>query len=335
MKTASKLTQIAGTLHVSPKDERLHYKYALHEGVLPVLLELSRKQSITSQFNFIRDFFHEKVQARDFIYLPLPYFNTDGENFNDIVRMLAGPRFTKGAVKKFGTCLEKYGVNFLNNYYEYRQVIDAWNLNPDDLFNLDHFKALPFSICFAYKGSGVIFKRYTIERVHTLLTSPDADVRTDLIHMGHRLDFLPEYELREMLPRKPKSLLQLHDFVSEALLKWNVPNVPLEQDLMFLNGLPLDEYVIEVPVTSYDLIDTSRDLKHCVHGYYERVIKKYCQIINLLQDGRRVYTLELRPKDQSYVIVQFKGLRNNSEMETELGKPYQEKLLRLIELYLL
>ena len=53
----SKITQYAGSLYVPPKDERLHYTHAQREGILPVLIELSRKQSIRSEFNFILDFF--------------------------------------------------------------------------------------------------------------------------------------------------------------------------------------------------------------------------------------------------------------------------------------
>jgi hypothetical protein len=171
---------------------------------------------------------------------------------------------------------------------------------------------------------------YTIKRIWGIIADADTHIldETQRLFMFNVDKF--EDTIKKSFPKKPKSIIEIHDAIYLALMNAKKTNYLLDQDVAFLDGRLLFEYVIEVPKDSFALISTSIELKHCVSGYDQAVIKKKCQIINLLKNKKRIFTLELVVKEGSFEIRQFKGYANENSMEGEKGAAYRNELLEMI-----
>lgn len=134
------------------------------------------------------------------------------------------------------------------------------------------------------------------------------------------------------MPKKPKSLRKLHDYLSKALIPHTKKGIPLNQELEFLDGMVVEGFTIEVPKMSNDLIETSIELEHCVHTYKDRVRNGFCNVINLKKEGRRVYTLKIeKEEDGLHLVSQFKGHQNEDSMEGPSGERIRGEILLLIQ----
>ena len=155
-----------------------------------------------------------------------------------------------------------------------------------------------------------------------------------LLHeCGELIRWLSPLELLIITCNFPLKLIlvrDIHDEISRRTRKLKRNIRPLHQEIIFLDGVSFNDFTIEVPKDTADLINTSDEMNHCVHGYDERVIRKKCQIINLKKDNKRIYTIELVPKGGIYQIDQFKGYNNESSMEGPSGYKYQRELIHLI-----
>jgi hypothetical protein len=301
---------------------KILYESARKKQDLHALQEYSRNYTIRAEFKFLGNFFDQKVEKGQFELLALPHFNTDLETFRGVVEKLAGPLFSKGLVKKFGTHLEKYGVTFLNNYFQMMTLRALLPLTLDQLMALNHSYALPINSREKYLSVEKILEYYTPQRIIKLLSTYEIDWCQDLVGYS-------DAQLERWLPQKPKSFREIHDVLSDSILKVKHENVPLNQSLSLLDGKSLDNYVIEVPMESKTLIQTSKELHHCVHTFKDAILAGRCQIINLLENGKRKYTVEIR-NDGEYFIGQFKGCRNEASMEGPPGDILRQKLINLI-----
>ena len=291
----------------------------------------SENQIIRDYFSFLGSIYQELTEAHKFKYLPLLELEKP-TTFEDVVRTLAGIRFNKGMIRKFGEETKKHGTVFLNNVYHLNLIYHDRPLNLDDVLNLDHSRILKKEM--VRYGSAFIFIRdnYSLKRMFTLMTADKTTTIGQLegmLHYNLRTDI--ELPLKESFPRRPKNFKEIHDVVSKKILDILYINKPLNQDIDFLHNLKLLGYEIEVPVWSDDLKETSRELKHCVYTYGNKVIQKKCQILNLKKDGKRFFTVELVPEGDTYKITEFKGLNNDSTMERNAGKKCRSHLLRMIE----
>ena len=64
--------------------------------------------------------------------------------------------------------------------------------------------------------------------------------------------------------------------------------------------------------------------------YVDNILKGQCQILNLLENSRRKYTVELVEEKEGYVICQIKGRFNNDEMEGIKGKGLRKELCKIV-----
>lgn len=324
------MSAVRYTLKVSNQEKRSYQKWQA-EGDTDSLNTVCQSYWIRSNFKFLGPYYDQLIETQKFELLPFPYFSVEGEDFKGVVEKLAGKSFTKGLVKKFGEATRKYGVNFLNNVWELNLVYHKSPLNFDQVVNLNHSKVLPRGIHREARGLELVLNFYTPQRILTLLSTANDEFLKDTVLMARKFQSLTREELKEVLPKKPSHFRDVHNAFSRSLLKEESPNVPLKQDLRFLHGLRLGEYVIEVPADSHDLISTAIELQHCVHCYAERIKAKECQIINLMKKHNRHYTVELVPSFKRYNIVQFKGFKNEDSMEGPEGRLYREELLKMIK----
>jgi hypothetical protein len=328
---SDRIFKLLPTLQVSSSDIKLLYEHAWKSKNLITLNELSLNYGIKAEFKFLGEFYDQKIKAQEFQFLALPYFLTDRENFMTIVQKLTGPKYSKGILKKFGVQVEKYGVSFLNNYLELSPVMKKLNLTMDELMSLDHSHLLPKNLTDKIEGLDYILSRFSKGRAHILMSTADSDTTHELQIIAVSAARFSEEKIKNWLPRKPKSLKEIHDKLSEGILKETTKDVPLMQDIFHFHGQACGEFIIEVPEGSHDLVRTSTELKHCVHAYKDAIIKKNCQILNLIKDGQRIYTVELRKSEEKYFIWQFRGFQNENSMESSNGDELRKKLLELME----
>jgi hypothetical protein len=325
--------QISGlvkNIHLKAEQEKILYHEAQIANRIESIEILLQTYSVQGEFKFLGAFFETSVQKKSFHLLPLPLFSVDREDFKGVVEKITGRRYAPGLVKKFGKKTEEFGVAFLNNVYLLCQIYLNSNLNLDQVLNLDHSQQLTPQVIAPAKSLLPILESYSLNRAFKVLTPSNQNYLEETTRLLQGENELTR--VLEQLPSKPRSFKDIHDSVSITLLKKNRPDLPLNQDIAFLHGKILKNFVIQVPATSFDLISTSMELNHCVHGYDRMVIKKECQIINLTRFGKRHYTIELRPENGGYVIAQFKGKANDSTMEGHSGDGHRQELQRLLNM---
>lgn len=314
----------------SPQKLKQLYSLAQKNSDVDLLNNISQTEVIESVFNFLGEFFLINRAHGNYHLLPLPIFSTENKSFKDLVKFLTLEKFKNGHLKKFGLLTEKFGVVFLNNFYFLKNIYPPGSLNIDQVLNLDHSRQLDHGVIdlideFTFD---FFFKKYSLKRTMNLLLNTHEMEIDDTYRM---VDQNPDYrEIMEILPKKPKSFREIHDAVSGKVITNNQLNLPLNQSIQFLNGEKVGDFIIEVPRSTKNLIDTSRDLSHCVHSYTKLVINGECQILNLLKNGKRIYTVEIIISKESPLIRQFKGSHNESSMEGFEGEEIRQKICRLI-----
>jgi|GEM_PF-1156885 len=317
------------TLTVSPQNTREAYRVAQENNCIEILDELVKDYTIREDFKFLGEFYDKCIEKKKYALLPPPAFSTAGEEFKGVVKKLTEDQFHRGMLKKFGVCTDKYGVIFLNNVFLLKRILQKEKRIMDDLINLDHSLPLKGAVVYGLANSQIFLNHYPLKRLMSLLVTANEN---EVIDTNYMITNHPnQEELINFFPRKPKDFKEAHDAISTGIRKLTLENVPLEQELYYIHGKEIDDFIIEVPKWSHDLIKTSIELNHCVHSYTDRIRKKQCQVINLKRKGERIYTIELSKVNDFYEIIQFKGKFNKDITLTEIGDALINKILKLFQ----
>lgn len=314
---------------LTPAQTRAIYQRGWENGVPRLMEEHWESWVIKKEFKFMNGAYSDLGRKNQFHLLPLPHFSIEGE-FRDVVERITGDKFQKGLPRKFGEKTVQYGTIFLNNAYQLFRIYQG-QINIDRLMNLEHHRLITDDIGNSMAVMQVVRDSYTFERLFNLVAGAEVDWIKETARMIFDAN-VPDEAIREALPNKAKNFREIHDALSVALLKRQstYQNKKLNQGISFLNGQKLLEYSIEVPSDSNDLIDTSHELKHCVHGYTNRILLKECQVLNLVLNNQRTHTIELRQTGSDFKVVQFKGKHNERRMEGQAGEIYTKRLLEMI-----
>lgn len=319
------------TASISEEEVPYYYEICRKAGHKECSQFLHERKELREKFYFLGDFYPECLESRRFELLAYPRFETKKLSFKEVIQK--NFVHSNWTIKPLGQKTKKFGVTFLNNLFELYQMNDLaetmfWM---EKFYNLDHTKELPDRISYAARRFHLLMDRYTEKRFFDLLFTIDMTDTGDIRLMLKRLAELSPDEQKAALPRKPKSMKEIHDALSIKILEIKEQCRPLEQEIDFLDGKIIKDFVIEVPKTSYDLRDTSKDLKHCVHTYTGFIKQRECQILNLKKDGLRIFTIELKKRNGKYRVTQFKGAGNENSMEGPDGVEYVQALESLCE----
>ena len=329
---SDQIVNLAQSLELSSVEWKIFYEFIRKQGCKEAFIILHQKPQIRTSFQFLGEQYERWLNEGKYEHLSMPHFSTHSENFKGVLRTIARRSYQlNDRIMKLKT--EQYGVRFLNNMYELSNIFRETDPSPyiDQLYHLDHSKELVPRVSDMARGYPILLIHYSVKRFFRLLLSIDESTSGDVRLMLRELSGLTLEEQKTILPRKPRTMRELHDSLDRELLKRKSdPTVPLEQSISAINGMKCGEYLIEVPATAGDLQATSIELKHCVHTYAKRVREKECQILNLVQDGSRKYTVELRAQPDGFSIEQFKGPRNESTMEGEQGKVLRQQLIEIL-----
>ncbi len=169
-----------------------------------------------------------------------------------------------------------------------------------------------------------LLKRYPEDRVVKLLLNDDLSLIADTAHMINEIEDMREIDF---LPKKPKTIKEIHDSLSRMMLKLNIPNYSLEQreDILILDDKALnDNMVIRVPKTHYDLIDLGEDLNFCIgNGYYSKEVKEgRCSVVSIYKNNKPLYGIQFN----RYAISQAYGF-DNEEIPQDILLLLQDALI--------
>lgn len=211
---------------------------------------------------------------------------------------------------------------------EYGRLLINENTNPDtviQLLNTSTKIKTHIDNKLLSKNLKLLLKHYNLKRVSGLLWGHHTNLLKDTVNMMESI--FKEHPTLNFLPKKPKTILDIHDSCVRALPKINIANFDLEQreDILLLDKKKLnDELFIRVPKTHFDLVDLGEDLNFCIgNGTYSRNVKnKKSSIVGIFNKKGPVLGIEFT----RYTIKQAHGFGNRPEL-----KPSKELLNLLHE----
>lgn len=327
----SRFTQIAANLHQTDKQMSETYLALWKAEQYSKLDDLLDAPAVSKYFHFLGPYFQEFREKEAYDCLPLPIFPFC-EDFKKVVEVIEGN--AAPYIRRYRIKTKDHGIRFLNNMYFLRKFYSQEEASTDSLLALDHSRTINIETALILKDYKRLFYIYPLKRMFQLVTlKEDPMFVVDISYMFRVYSEVTDVVLRQILPKKPKCFRQIHDPLSMYTFQLKLKNRQLMQDISSLDGKELLDFTIEVPADSHTLLATTKELKHCVHSYSSRVINKECQILNLIKESKRVYTIELRKNEFGYKIIQFKGYANEKTMEDDPGKPYHQELMRLLQIY--
>lgn len=132
------------------------------------------------------------------------------------------------------------------------------------------------------------------------------------------------FTLDQIFPKKPKSLKQVHDFISKFLAKQKQINFQLEQpEINFLENKTVDIYQLHLPRNSHELIDIGQQLNICIGNslYAQKIKEKKCNILLLSVNNTLVGCVEIQKGE----IIQARG-KDNQTLPFKLSKTIKEQI---------
>lgn len=315
---------------------KLHYRYqsAFAKKAINLLDEISESVIIKSYFEFLGDFYERNKSEKNYYLLPLPAFQSEGKSFQDVVKSLAGTLFSESLLKEFESKTRTYGVTFLNNFYFLCQVYEIEKLDMNEVYDLDHSKAIsrnvidqldPITFDFLFRG-------LNINQVFELIVSAHEMMVFQIFKI---IDQNTEIEdLRKLIPKDAQTFEEIHDSFQRYIAKLRSGNRPLKQSIGYLHGKKILDFQIEVPSFSHDLYDICKALDETfsndINFRANKVIKGDCQVLNLVKDGKRIYTVELIPTPEGFRINHLKDISNTRTTHQELLRLTHFELSRII-----
>ena len=190
-------------------------------------------------------------------------------------------------------------------------------LNKDHMFNacqnsvnLTEKTQLIRTSRLTHKSIDLLRGRYSDSRIAKIIFSPALEFLTDTVNMleaikrhGKDLGFLP---------KKPKSLKDLHDSAQRFMSKLGQTDFSLNQreDVLLYDNKKISgtDYIIRVPKTHYDLIDLGEALSFCIgNGSYSNDVRDgNCSIVGIFDKKGPVYGIQF----SRYRILEAQGFGN-------------------------
>lgn len=196
------------------------------------------------------------------------------------------------------------------------------NLSPDNfiqLFNNQKTTLNPTPLCkLRINQVKLLLEHMSTDRLLKLIWSHNGDLEllSDTILMMKKVKTQDKELWTKYLPKKIKSIRQIHDMSSRIIERFSEGDFDLNQreDILKLDNKTLgDDLTIRVPETHFDLVKLGESLSFCIgNGYYSTKVKnKKSSIISIFRDKKPVYAIEF----SRYHILQAHGWGNRTDFE--------------------
>jgi hypothetical protein len=185
------------------------------------------------------------------------------------------------------------------------------------LIPLDYF----FKLLESNLNTGRLEERLNLEKLRFLFAKYPADRILKLMSQetdGQYFDFgylytdsaeiYFKHHTEIELPKAPKTIVELHDYLSgeQAKLRHKNRPIPLSDKLKEIDGAKVDDLEIEVARDTHTLVHWGQKMKHCIGSYADRALEGDYVLLGLKKDGQLVYNISL----YRGTIDQFKGFAN-------------------------
>ena len=137
---------------------------------------------------------------------------------------------------------------------------------------------------------------------------------------GQNERIVSEEDVKEHLPRKPKTFKEIHDNLVILTRKIDKDDYKLAQkSVIFLDGCKINDYTIVIPKTSHDLIEVGNALNICVgNGWYaERARDGSMELVLLVKGSKFIACIEINGSGQ---VVQAKMHSNEQFTDSQTKK---------------
>ena len=173
----------------------------------------------------------------------------------------------------------EYLLNFIFTFY-----IGMYDIYAD---NSKVYKSF-FSTIIEEKGD-IFFKNFLLSNNVTERTYYNENILADTLDMYSHLVEWNEFNFKDYIG----TLREMHDSFSSLMSKMSHPNrnIPYKQDDLNMNDIINNFYFVLAPNT-YSLIDCGEKLGICVGGYDNRAVRKQCNIMFVMHEGKYVGCLE-------------------------------------------
>lgn len=178
-----------------------------------------------------------------------------------------------------------------------------------------------------------LMKYYNEQRVFKLLFSENLNHHAFLNDIRQMLITVEKSGYKNYkLPKKPKSLKEIHDTLTRICKKLEIPDYDLNQkeDILKLDNEKIDEnLIIRVPKTHHDLVDLGEMLNFCIgNGYYSNeVLSQRCSIVGIFDKAKPLYGIQFT----RYTISQAYGF-GNQRIPKHILEKISDKLISAPEL---
>jgi hypothetical protein len=245
---------------------------------------------------------------------------------------------SKQAVTIVKNCVEASPVDFIK--LKLIKMLSANRkkkpaLNKDHLFNAcNNSSNLTSETNFVvtrnitHKSLDVLRSRYNDSRIAKIMFTPDIDFLDDTTVM---LDVIKRHgKDLSFLPKKPKSLKDIHDKVQSFMSKVGQTDFNLEQreDILMQDGKKIEgtDLTVRVPKTHFDLIDLGEALRFCIgNGSYSQEVRAgESSIIGIFDKKGPVYGIQF----SRYRVLEAQGFGNLPE-----NKPGSKILIKIREMF--
>ncbi len=126
-----------------------------------------------------------------------------------------------------------------------------------------------------------------------------------------------------ILPEKPKSFREIHDFLVKQVNKIKTGFKELSQEkLKKLDNVQVGDMTIVIPKSNHELLDWGNAMSNCIGGYWYNVQSGDTNVFGIVKNGDLTYNVEV----YRGAIRQFVGKRNQPAPPEDYG--LIEKLLK-------
>jgi hypothetical protein len=198
----------------------------------------------------------------------------------------------------------KINIDIISNHLENKDY-------PNRLYQINDIESYNLSILKKFYNDKRILK------IIANITKEDIPLFKDTLNMT---DIVSDFNIKsddnqkiKKLIKKPKSIKELHDFLSvlTTQIKQRNFSLPKQEELLSLEfSIRKEGLSIKIPTMNHDLIEIGQKLNICVGGghYADKIKNEKCLILTIFKNSILTYCIEIHP--ESFEILQAKGAFN-------------------------
>lgn len=300
------------------------YKIALKHKLSPLTEVFFQNPGIQEKYKFLEGREKEWIEKQEFEKLDYPEFGSHGKDFKDVVKSLTENQYNRHILREFAKLTLRYGVRCLNNWMILKTIYRSKEIKVSDYLKLDHSKRIKQIPIVSSLYSDAVLARYGVRRCVQLLESPESSF-TNLRKIMFRLSMVERGQLLKTLPRKPKNIDAIVEFLEQEIARMLPPEKEVEQDILSWEGREVQGFKVKIPKLVADFMSWSKVMDNCLDSYVGRVVRKERQVF-LLEKGDLKLAVGLFPSGKRWFVKDILGVNNDPSYQEKRGKSLRDEI---------